>query len=196
MQYYNIMKASQHSETAGRLEMERVYRGRFATPGHDHAHCVADALASAETVCRARGARLTGQRRKVLEIIWKSHVPVGAYDILAVLSPDERPAAPPTVYRALEFLQAHGLVHKIESLKAFVGCQHPGEDHVGQFLICEQCGNTAEIADPQIANAVGGRAAAAGFRIAEMILEVRGLCPVCQIDRDALDHPAPDHTTR
>ena len=198
MQYYNIMRVPEHSETAGRPEMERIYRGRFAAPGHDHAHCVADALASAETVCRTRGARLTGQRRKVLEIIWKSHVPVGAYDILAVLSPDQRPAAPPTVYRALEFLQAHGLVHKIESLKAFVGCQHPGEDHVGQFLICERCGNTAEIEDPQIADAVEGRAAAAGFRITEVTLEVRGLCPVCQIDHPAADpitgdHPAGDH---
>jgi Fur family transcriptional regulator, zinc uptake regulator len=165
--------------------MDHGFEGSFADPGHDHAHCITGALASAETICRMRGARLTGQRRRVLEIIWESHVPVGAYEILAALSPDERPAAPPTVYRALEFLQAHGLVHKIESLKAYVGCQHPGEEHVGQFLICEHCGNAAEIEDPAIGAAVQDRAAAAGFQIAAMTLEIRGLCPSCQTDRPA-----------
>jgi|AACY02.17.fsa_nt_gi Fur family zinc uptake transcriptional regulator len=159
--------------------MDERFQGSFADPEHDHAHCVIGAMASAETICRVRGARLTGQRRRVLEIIWKSHVPIGAYDILAALSPDERAVAPPTVYRALEFLQAHGLVHKIESLKAYVGCQHPGHDHVGQFLICQDCGNAAEIDDPAIERAIQGRADAAGFHIAETTLEVRGLCPSC-----------------
>ena len=163
--------------------MEETSLRSFAGPGHDHAHCIIGAMASAETVCRVRGARLTGQRRRVLEIIWKSHVPMGAYEILAALTPDERPAAPPTVYRALEFLQAHGLVHKIESLKAYVGCQHPGKDHIGQFLICQGCGNAAEIEDPAIARAVEHRAGAAGFKIAEMTLEIRGLCPTCRDDR-------------
>ena len=162
--------------------MQETFQGSFADPKHDHAHCIAGALASAETVCRVRGARLTGQRRRVLEIIWKSHVPMGAYEILAALSPEERPAAPPTVYRALDFLQAHGLVHKIETLKAYVGCQHPGKDHVGQFLICHGCGVAAEIEDPEIARAVEERANAVGFRIAEMTLEVRGLCPTCVDD--------------
>ena len=162
--------------------MQETFQGSFADPEHDHTHCITGALASAETVCRVHGARLTGQRRRVLEIIWKSHVPMGAYEILAALSPEERPAAPPTVYRALDFLQAHGLVHKIETLKAYVGCQHPGKDHVGQFLICQGCGAAAEIEDPEIARAVEGRANAAGFRIAEMTLEVRGLCPTCVDD--------------
>lgn len=162
--------------------MQETALGSFADPEHDHAHCIIGAMASAETVCRVRGARLTGQRRRVLEIIWKSHVPMGAYEILAALSPDERPAAPPTVYRALEFLRAHGLVHRIESLKAYVGCQHPGKDHVGQFLICQECGNAAEIDDLAIERAVEGCASAAGFRIAEMTLEVRGLCPSCVHD--------------
>ncbi len=162
--------------------MDESIQGPFADPDHDHTHCVTGAIASAETICRMRGARLTGQRRRVLEIVWKSHVPVGAYEILAALSPDERPVAPPTVYRALEFLRAHGLVHKIESLKAYVGCRHPGRDHVGQFLICEECGDAAEIQDSSIERAIEDRAAAAGFRVSETTLEVRGLCPACLPD--------------
>lgn len=164
--------------------MDERLQGSFADPEHDHTHCVTGAMASAETICRIRGARLTDQRRRVLEVIWESHVPIGAYEILAALSSEENVLAPPTVYRALEFLQVHGLVHKIESLKAYVGCEHPGHDHVGQFLICQDCGNAAEIDDPAIDRAIQGRADAAGFSIAETTLEVRGLCPSCAPDQD------------
>ena len=59
----------------------------------------------------------------------------------AVLSEqDGRRAAPPTVYRALDFLLENGLVHRISSLNAFVGCSLPGKPHAGQFLLCSGCG--------------------------------------------------------
>ncbi len=166
--------------------MDTNPQGPFADPDHDHAHCVTGAMASAETICRMRRARLTEQRRRVLEIIWENHVPVGAYEILAAMSAEDRPPiAPPTVYRALDFLQAHGLVHKIESLKAYVGCRHPGQDHVGQFLICEECGNAAEIVDQGIDRAIEKQASAAGFQVSETTIEVRGLCPSCLPERGA-----------
>jgi Fur family zinc uptake transcriptional regulator len=79
------------------------------------------------TLCAQKGLRLTALRRRVLELVWQSHKPLGAYDILAVLSEqDGRRAAPPTVYRALDFLLENGLVHRISSLNAFVGCDAPG----------------------------------------------------------------------
>ena len=89
---------------------------------HDHAHCVAGALAEADALCARLGVRLTELRRRVLELVWQSHKPLGAYDILAVLSEqDGRRAAPPTVYRALDFLLENSLVHRIASLNAFTG---------------------------------------------------------------------------
>ena len=154
--------------------------GKFSEPNHDHGHCVANALADAETICRARGVRLTKQRRQVLEIVWAGHAPVGAYHILAALSVlDGRAAAPPTVYRALDFLQAHGLVHKIESRKAYVGCQNPGEAHVGQFLICEGCGNAAEIDSRTITSVIEVQAKEVGFSVEGITLEVHGHCSIC-----------------
>ena len=115
----------------------------FPKAEHDHGDCIADALGMAEQVCAKRGARLTKLRRRVFELVWSSHAPVGAYDLLRHLARERDGAAPPTVYRALDFLRKHGLIHRIESLNAFVGCCTPGEAHAGQFLICSRCGAAA-----------------------------------------------------
>jgi len=90
---------------------------------HDHSRCVSHALAEAETICARQGLRLTALRKRVLELVWASHKPLGAYDILGVLSDEDgRRAAPPTVYRALDFLLENGLVHRIASLNAITDC--------------------------------------------------------------------------
>jgi len=153
--------------------------GSFRRAAHDHRHCIDEALDRAATLCGRRGARLTDIRRRVLELVWNSHAPVGAYELLEKLQRDGRSAAPPTVYRALEFLMEHGLVHRLESLNAFVGCPQPGRDHVSQFLICTDCRNVAEIDDPAIGSAVSRSAAAAGFVVNRLTIEMQGLCPSC-----------------
>jgi len=151
----------------------------FPSDLHDHHSCVATALANAEAECARRGARLTEVRRRVLELVWNSHQPVGAYVLLDALAKEGFPAAPPTVYRALEFLLAHGLVHRIERLDAFVGCVRPGAPHAGQFLLCAGCGAAAELDDPAIDQAVIAGAARHGFSVRRQTIEVEGLCPSC-----------------
>lgn len=158
----------------------------FPVPNHDHGPCVAHALAAAEAECRRRGARLTDVRRRVLELVWQSHAPVGAYALLETLGREGFCAAPPTVYRALDFLLAHGLVHRIERLNAYTGCAHPGTPHAGQFLLCQDCGAAAELIDPAIDHAVAAAAARLGFTVTRQTVEVDGLCPVCQARKD--DH--------
>ncbi len=153
-----------------------------ATPwvgGHDHQHCIDDALGNAATLCQQRGARLTRLRRRVLGLVWQSHRPIGAYDILDVLRAEQGRAAPPTVYRALEFLLEQGFIHRIESLNAYMGCSGPGANHGGQFLICTGCGEAVELNDRRISQAIGESAEAAGFQLKSQIIEVVGLCPLC-----------------
>jgi Fur family zinc uptake transcriptional regulator len=151
----------------------------FAPRTHDHTNCIETALDRAETVCDTRGVRLTELRRQVLQLVWRRHEPVGAYELLDELKVTHRRAAPPTVYRALEFLMDQGLVHRIESLNAFVGCTQPEQQHVGQFLICTRCGLIGELDDPEIARAVISRAAALGFTVERQTIEVRGMCVEC-----------------
>ncbi len=148
---------------------------------HDHTHCIADALTRADALCAERGARLTALRRRVLELVWTGHKPRGAYAILDDLSQQEgKAAAPLTVYRALEFLVEHGLVHRIESLNAYIGCAAPGLVHSGQFLVCEGCGNAVEIDDPRIRAAIETTATERGFKVNRPTIEVRGTCTACQ----------------
>ena len=157
----------------------RPCRDGFLPLGHDHARCIEDALREARQVCEARHARFTALRERVLEIIWQSHRPLGAYTILESLAVEGRAPAPPTVYRALDFLLEHGLVHRIASLNAFVGCAHPGHPGTGQFLICRDCGAAAELNDANVERAISRSATARGFAAQHHTIEVSGLCEHC-----------------
>ena len=123
----------------------------------------------------ARGSRRL--RRRVLEIIWQSHRPLGAYAILDVLSGEGHSPAPPTVYRALEFLLMHGLVHRLSSLNAFIGCARPGHPGAGQFLLCIACGTAAELNDAAIERAIERSAAAEGFTSQVHTVEISASAP-------------------
>ena len=153
----------------------------LASRPHDHSHCVTHALAEAESICARQGLRLTTLRKRVLELVWASQQPLGAYDILGVLSDEDgRRAAPPTVYRALDFLLENGLVHRIASLNAFVGCSHPEHAHQGQFLICRGCHAAIELEQAAISNTIINSAAGVGFAVESQTVEVVGLCAGCQ----------------
>ncbi len=154
----------------------------FHKHGHSHQHCLDAALSAAEKTCQDRGIRLTLLRRRVLELVWGSHEPVKAYDILDKMRDEKFSSAPPTVYRALDFLQAAGMVHKIESLNAYVGCARPDYRHISQFLICENCGAVAELDDPEIRNLLAKKAADLGFKINHEMIEIKGKCSVCHHD--------------
>jgi Fur family zinc uptake transcriptional regulator len=155
-------------------------RATSSTLPHDHSDCVQTALQTAEQLCRNRGLRFTPIRRRVLELVWDSHKPIGAYDILEALGQESASAAPPTVYRALDFLIEAGLVHRLDSLNAFVGCPDPADRHAGQFLICTSCRTVTELSDPEIEQLITAKAATGGFAAMRQMLEIEGLCNVCR----------------
>ncbi|NKB19455.1 MAG: transcriptional repressor [Alphaproteobacteria bacterium] len=151
----------------------------FQSHVHDHGQCVADAISAAETRCAEDGSSFTPLRREVLELVWSSHGPIGAYELLEKLRDSRRNAAPPTVYRALDFLMEHGLIHRIESLNAYIGCGDPERHHGAQFLICRDCQSVAELDDKAIGRAVTRRADALGFDVEQQTVEVIGQCADC-----------------
>jgi Fur family zinc uptake transcriptional regulator len=153
----------------------------FPAPGHDHDRCAADALTHAEALCVKRGERLTPMRRNVLEVLAASHKPLGAYEIIDLVAARGARPAPITIYRALDFLTAQGLVHRIESRNAFLACIN---NHVSGapvvFLICEHCGAVGEAASGAVADSLNAAAKSAGFTPKSPVIEISGVCAHCK----------------
>jgi len=151
---------------------------------HHHAHSqglagpgLARELEGARDLCAARRQRLTQSRERVLELLLAAGNPLKAYDLMTAFAPGDGPAKPPTVYRALEFLTAQGLAHRIESLNAYVACRRKG-GHSAAFLICDCCGWAREF-DPGDDAAVTGEARRDGFVLTAVMLEAHGRCAEC-----------------
>lgn len=137
-------------------------------------------LAAAAAACARDGARLTDIRREVFGLILAAGGPVGAYKLLDRLKATRRNAAPPTVYRALDFLLQHHLIHRVERLNAFVPCDDVDHhDHAVQFLICRTCGGVDEVEDQGVADALRLAADAQGFVAGHATVEVEGTCAAC-----------------
>ena len=145
-----------------------------------HKNKLANIISRAEQLCKTRGARLTIQRRTVLELICASEKPLSAYELLDQMRDTTKNPTPPTVYRALEFLLDQGLVHKLESLHAFVGCAHPEHPHASQFLICSDCGEVNELESDAITQSLQAVEKKAGFITKHPIVELLGICTQCQ----------------
>lgn len=146
---------------------------------HDHEACIQQALHDAERICQDRGARLTQQRRHVLELIWRNHDVVTAYELLAAMQAHEPRAKPMTVYRALDFLVENGLAHRIESVNGYTRCETPSATASCQFLICDRCGLVEEFHSEPLVDHLETQADARGFRIQRHTMEAHGICRGC-----------------
>ncbi len=154
------------------------------TPSSNHAHnhdqCIEQALVRASDICEKRETRFTPLRRKVLELVWGGHKPITAYELLDLLSLDgKKRVAPPTIYRALDFLIEEGFVHRLESLNAFIGCSDPEHLHQGHFLICTQCRTVKEINEKTLHDKIKDVANNEGYQLDHSMLEIMGKCVNC-----------------
>lgn len=138
-----------------------------------------DGIEDAEAFCKQHGHRFTDPRRHVLHIITTSHKPLSAYDILGRLGEMLNNPKPPTAYRAIEFWQKHGFIHRLESLNAYVACQ-AGHRHAGsQFMICEGCGIVIETHLCHLPQSLEKAATAQNFTPTRWSLELHGQCHNC-----------------
>lgn len=152
-------------------------------PCTDPKHHVHDACAyvhAVEQACVSRGLRLTPLRAQVLGLVAAAGKPIKAYDLLDQMKSESGSTAPPTVYRALDFLLEQGFIHRLASVNAFVSCHHPQVRHSVPFLICDNCQNALELEDERIADLLDQQAKALGFTPRAQTLEVHGLCASCQ----------------
>jgi len=141
---------------------------------------VDSAIARIREICISRGARLTDLRLQVLKLVWRHKKPLGAYALIDLLANEStRHIAPPTVYRALEFLLEQGFIHRIKSLSAFVGCSSSPHEQQSHFLVCRSCGEVIELHQPLISQKIFAAALEASFVVEAQSLEVMGVCKNC-----------------
>ena len=133
-----------------------------------------------KSLCRARGGRLTQQRRTVLTKLLTAERPVTAYELLDLVRPEDAAITPASVYRSLDFLVEVGLVHRLDSTRSFVACDHPDHPHAGQFLICRECGTVVEAEDKRINRAAEDLGERHGFTLERRSVELTGLCGACR----------------
>ena len=146
---------------------------------HDHKKCVSEALDTAEQLCVVRGVQLTPIRHQVLELIWASHKAVKAYELLDRIKPQMDAAKPATIYRALDFLIEQGLIHRVESLNAFVGCNCSAHQHEQLLLICNNCQDVEERSAPKVMQALALEIKQADFIVHSKAIEIQGVCAKC-----------------
>ena len=154
-------------------------------PKH-HVHDAAGFVAAVERACASRGLRLTPIRAHVAGLVARAERPLKAYDLLDRVREGDGPGAPapPTVYRALDFLIENGFIHKLESINAFVACHHPSSrQHSVPFLICDSCHGATELEDEAVVGLLDERARALGFVPQAQTLEVHGVCADCAAGR-------------
>ena len=153
----------------------------FPAPDHDHGRCTAEAIVHAEQVCAKRALKFTPIRRQVLQALLSSHRPLGAYEVIDELAKSMPRPAPITVYRALDFLMANGIVHRIESRNAYLACAHDHDEAaLVAFLICERCGAVGEMPSAPVAQSLGAAARASGLAPKLSVVEITGTCAHCQ----------------
>jgi Fur family transcriptional regulator, zinc uptake regulator len=147
---------------------------------HDHLRCIHTAISDAEKLCTERGVQLTPIRKRTLELIWGNHKAIKAYDLLEKIRFESPSAKPPTIYRALDFLLEQGLIHRVESLNAFIGCHCTGIQHERLFLICSCCQHVEERDAPDVMNQLDHSLRSAGFSPERKTIEIHGLCHSCK----------------
>lgn len=162
-------------------EYDRLRCGRENGVPHRRDH-IGAALERAETICRAHGGRLTPQRRVVLIELLMASRPLTAYELLDLVRPQDAAITPASVYRSLDFLAEAGLVHRLDSRRSFVACDHPDHPHAVQFLICRECGTVVEAEDKRIDRAAEDLGERHGFMLEHRSVELTGVCGACRVD--------------
>lgn len=128
-------------------------------------------------------AELTKNQSLVMNALSDAKGPLSAYTILHELR-EHGFRAPLQVYRALDKLVEFGMVHRLESLNAFVACQHPSceveNENTVLFTICEKCENVQELVNDSLVNAFASMAKEIDFSLKESVIELRGICSNCK----------------
>ena len=123
---------------------------------------------------------MTAQRKEVFELLLLRGGSAKAYDLQDDMRARHGRVAPSTVYRALEFLMAQHLVHRVDALNTFIACNAEHQAHHPLLLVCSHCEAVTELHDDEAYDAVRSKLRQADSGILESEIEVKGICGKCR----------------
>ena len=130
-----------------------------------------------------QNSELNNKQSLVMNLLLEAKGPLSAYQILYDLN-DHGFRGPTQVYRVLEKLLELGMVHRIESMNAFVACQQEKCDEknkeINLFTICEICGSVQELLNNWLKNIVKSLSKDNNFLLKNSVLELNGVCSKCK----------------
>lgn len=136
-------------------------------------------LERARAIASSRRARLSGIRERVLKLLVEEGKPRTAYEIVAHLSGEKKVHAV-QVYRALEFLQDMGIVHRLTSRASYLARKHEQEaGEIVVFMVCSQCGSVQEAPSGLVSRGLQRAARQNSFHPKHPIVEIEGECAEC-----------------
>lgn len=143
-----------------------------------------DVLKKAQDICQKNGGRLTEKRQRVLSSLLDSETPLSAYEVADYLNKKTDQTIPAmSVYRMLDFLVSHQLVHKLSSTNKYMACTHIACEHshqVPQFLICQKCQKVKEIGIPKmLVEQLRESVLKADYHLVNSQLELDCICSNC-----------------
>lgn len=124
---------------------------------------------------------LTPNQSMVLDTLASLNRSAGAYELLDLLRSKGVNAAP-TIYRALNQLEAKGLVRHLASTRYFTALADKSEAEEDRImLVCEHCGTVSSIRSSSMTEALKGNAERSGFQAHSKHLELIGTCESCRL---------------
>lgn len=138
-------------------------------------------LHNAEVLCKQKNKRLTPIRKQILELLIRAQRSLKAYELLELVRTLQPKAAPPTVYRALDFLTELELIHRIDAVNAWTACADVAGVPHDLLVVCTQCGLVAELSAPHLSQTISACILEAGFALAQGDTELRALCLQCSL---------------
>jgi Fur family zinc uptake transcriptional regulator len=147
--------------------------------GHDHHSDVTSMVERARRFAASRNVPFTEMRVRVLTVLAREEKPLTAYEIVDRLKGSKKVQAV-QVYRALDFLQEAGCIHRLASKASYFACDH--EHHPGEavvFMICSHCGTVQEVPSEAFARGLRSAAKLTGFKPVHPTFEVEGECANC-----------------
>jgi Fur family ferric uptake transcriptional regulator len=141
------------------------------------------------TALKARGYKLTPQRKVVLNVIVSSHDHLSAAEIYERAHRLNPRIGLATVYRTLDILLDMGRVCQIHSRGSSpVYMATRAEEH-HHHLVCTECGTVVHFSECDLEDLELRMSLLTGFDIRGHFLQLSGLCGDCQQhDKDSEDH--------